>query len=116
MPDPKELVVSLLSDELTIPVSTEVPAERPAELVTVETDDQSDGYVIASRCYLTCWGKSDRDAHGIAMACVDILWDAAMEHPLLSSAQLESVARDRWARTGQARYEVVLDLTINTNE
>lgn len=105
--------MSILGDALSVPVSTEVPSERPTELVTVDTDDQSDGYVISSRCYLTCWGRSDMDAHGIAIACAEALWDAALDHPLLSSAQLDSVGRDRWSRTGQARYEVVMDLTIN---
>lgn len=115
--DPTELVVGILADALDVPVSTDVPRERPDRLVTVDlAGDHSTPYVIQSRYQIMCWGRSDRDAHAMARSCVDALWAAAEEHPYLSSCQLESMARDEWSSTGQSRYLIEVDLTINLDE
>lgn len=117
MIDPIALVVGILADALDVPVSTEVPRERPDRLVTVDlAGDHSTPYVLQPRYQILCWGRSDQEAHAMARACLDALWAAADEHPYLSSCQLESMARDEWTSTGQGRYLLVVDLTINTDE
>ena len=112
--DPTTLVVGILSDALDVDVSTDVPEDRPVRFVAVDlAGDQSDEYLLRPRYALTCWGSSDKDAHSIAVSCVDALREAAMDHEYLSAAQMESMARDGWGRTGQARYLLEVDLTIN---
>lgn len=111
------LVVGILADALDVPVSTEVPADRPSRLVTVALDGmQGDGYLLLSQVGLTCWGMSDMDAHGMALASVEALRTAAETHPYLSAVQLETMSRDTWTATGQARYFAELTLVINTDE
>lgn len=111
------LVVGILADALDVPVSTEVPADRPSRLVTVSLDGmQDDGFLMSPRIGVTCWGMSDMDAHGMALAVVEELRTAAETHPYLSAVQLETLSRDTWTATGQARYFAELTLTINTDE
>lgn len=62
---------------------------------------------------LTVWGRTDADAHGLAVSAVHALAEAAQTHDLLSSADLQTMSRDEWTSTGQARYLVEVDLTIN---
>ena len=115
--DPTELVVGILSDALAVPVSTDIPADRPDRLVLVDlTGDQSDEFLLMPRYALTCWGATDKDAHGIAMSAVDALRDASLDHPYLSAVQLETMSREEWSRNGQSRYVAEVDLVINTDE
>lgn len=120
--DPTPLVVRILAEALAVPVSTEMPFDRqdglrPDRLVTVDLmGGTRTPYLLMPRYMLTCWGRSDADAHGMAIACVEALWAASETDDLLSSCQLESLGRDEWSRTGQARYVAVVDLTINTDE
>lgn len=115
--DVVSLVVGVLAEALDVSVSTEMPAARPDRLVLVTLDGgTSDGLILRPRVGLTCWGASDEEAHSIAMAAVDALWDAALDHPYLSSCELESLARDEWGRSGRARYVAALELTVNTDD
>lgn len=115
--DTTDLVVAILGAALDVEVSTEVPEDRPERFVQVDlAGDQSDAFVLRPRYALTCWGATDKDAHSIAVSCVDALREAAMDDDHLSSVAMESMSRDGWGRTGQARYLVEVDLTINTDE
>ena len=108
------LVVGILSDALDVPVSTEIPPERPERLITVSlSSDASDMLFHRPTMALTVWGSSDRDAHGLAVSAFHALAEAAQTHPLLSSAQLQTMSRDEWTRDGQSRYLVEIDLVIN---
>lgn len=113
--DDTALVVGILADALAVPVSTEVPAQRPQRFVMVSlTGDTSDEFIHRVRYGLTVWGESDADAHGLAMSAWHALTDAAQDHDLLSAVGLDSMSRDEWTATGAARYLVQLDLIINT--
>ena len=78
--------------------------------------DQSTLFLLMPRYDLTCWGSSDRDAHGIALSAVQALQEAALDHPYLSDCQLETMSREEWSRDGQGRYLAVVQLVINTDE
>lgn len=119
--DATDLVVDILSEALTVPVSSDMRRERdhvlPTRYVLVsKSGDQSDEYLLRPRYALTCWGTSDKDAHGIALSAVQALQEAALDHPYLFAAQLETMSREEWSRTGQSRYLCEVDLTINTDE
>lgn len=117
MIDATELVVGILRESLDVPVSTEIPAQRPQRLVVVvQEGGPSTPFLSQPRYSLTCWGESDPDAKRMAQACVDALWDAALDHPYLSACTHVSTTRDEWTSTGQARYYVTVDLTVNTDE
>ena len=114
MINPITLVVEILKAALDVPVSTEIPADRATRLVTVALDgDESDEFVLRPRVTLTCWGLTDKDAQQIAVSCVDALREESLDHPYLSSADLETMSRDLWTKTGQSRYLVEMNLTIN---
>lgn len=109
------LVVGVLADALDVPVSTEIPPERPERLITVSlASDSSDTFIHRPTMALTVWGSTDQDAHGLAVSAYHALAEAAQTHELLSSAQLATMSRDEWTRDGQSRYLVEVDLVINT--
>lgn len=111
------LVKSILTESLAVPVSTDVPANRPDRLVTIDLEgDSSTFYVLRPRIALTCWGRSDRDAHGLALSAVQALQEAALDHPYLSDAALETLSREEWSRNGQGRYLALMSLTINVDD
>lgn len=118
MTDATLIVVGILSEALDIQVSTDMPPkDRTSRYVLVDlSGDQSDEFILRPRYALTCWGRSDKDAHGIALAALDALQRASEEHPYLSSCELETMSRDEWSRNGQSRYLVEVNLTINTDE
>lgn len=112
--DTTEVIVGILQAALGIPVSTEVPLERPERAVQVSLDnDMSDEFLLRPRYALMCWGSSDMDAHGIAVSALHALSDAAETHPHLSDASLDSMSRDEWGRDGQARYLLTVDCVFN---
>ena len=112
------LVVSLLQDavELSgVPISTEIPPTRATRLIMVGlVGDESDLLILRPRVSLTVWGSSDADAHGLAVTAYHVLAEAAQTDDYLSHVALETMSRDEWTATGQARYVVQLNLTINT--
>lgn len=113
--DTTPIVVGILSDALSVPVSTEMPPDRPSQYVLVDlAGDQSTPFVLRPRYALTCWGTSDMDAKGIALSAVQALQEAAEDHDLFSSAQLETMSREEWSRDGQSRYVAMVDIVINT--
>lgn len=118
--NPISVTVEILKDAFPgVRVSTEVPMERdrPDRLVSVALEGmESDGLIGRARIGVTCWGRSDRDAFGMAIAAADALRDAALDHPYLSAAQLETLARDEWTANGQGRYYAAMALTLNTDE
>lgn len=116
MPDDIALVVDVLSAALpAVPVSTEVPQNRPQRLIMVAlAGDASDRFIRRPTISLTVWGMSDEDAHGLALSAWHAISDACLEHDLLSFCELETMSRDEWTATGQSRYLVQLNLTINT--
>lgn len=108
------LVVGILRDALDVDVSTEVPSDRPTRFVSVAlTGDQSDMFLRRPTVSLTVWGRTDADAHGLALSALHALTDAAKTHDTLSSVDLQTMSRDEWTATGQSRYLVEVDLTIN---
>lgn len=109
------LVVGILTDALSVPVSTEIPPTRPERLLHVnyQTRD-SDALLHRGTAYLTAWGSSDSDAQGLAETAAYALSDAAQTHDLLSAAYLQRIDRDTWSRDGQARCTAEVELTINT--
>lgn len=114
--DDTKLVVDILSAAIPVRVTTEVPAtmKGPQRLVTVDQmGGSADEFVSRPRYMLTVWGLTDMDAKALALRCVEALWEASEDHPLLSACALESMSRDEWASTGQGRYVAVVDLTIN---
>lgn len=117
--DPNALVVSLLDDALDgAVVTTEVPTDRPgtAYVCVYRNGGYEDPFLMQPRYDLVCWNDSDKHAYDLAMSCVSALWDAAQTHPYLSACQLETLARDEWSKTGQARYVATVTLVINTDE
>jgi hypothetical protein len=114
MLDATPIVLEILRDALTVDVTTDIPKDRPPRLVLVDlTGDQSDEFILRPRYALTCWGSSDKDAHGIAISAVEALQEAALDHPLLSSCDLETMSREEWSRNGQSRYMAEVTLIIN---
>lgn len=117
MIDTTEVIVGILADSLDVPVSTDIPMKRPDRLVMVSLEsEESDRFILRPTYALTCWGRSDVDARGIAVSALHALVDAAGTHDYLSHVAMENMTRDEWSGTGQARYVLTVRTTINTDE
>lgn len=117
MQDATPIVLEILRDAMAVPVVTDIGKNRPSRLVLVDlTGDQSDMFVLRPRYALTCWGESDKDAHGIALSAVQALQEAAEDHPFLSNCDLETMSREEWSKNGQSRYMAEVSLTINVDD
>lgn len=115
--NPIALVVQLLGESLEVPVSTEVPPQRPERMVIVSLEgDRSDELILRPSVSLMCVGTSDLDAFELSTDAVTALRESAQTHPYLSSVQLNGKAGDRLDRTGEGIYQSLLELTINTDE
>ena len=115
--DAIKIVKDVLTDALSVRVSTEIPMERPDRLVAVSlSGDRSTPYLLRPRIMLTCWETSDMAAHGLALSAIEALQDASADHPYLSAVALETMSREEWTRNGAARYTALLDLTINVDD
>ena len=115
--NPIKLVRDLLADALDVPVSTEVPEQRPDRMVIVRLDgDKSDAFILRPSIGLLCVGATDLDAFNMSVDAVDALRAAAQTHPYLFSVQLNGKSGDRLDRSGDGVYYALLDLTINTDD
>lgn len=116
--DAIEMAGGILQDAFgDVPVSTEIPFNRPERFVAVAMEGgASDGFIATPYLGITCWGTDDHDAQTMAIYATDALRDASLDHPWLSAAQLESLTRDEWTATGQARYYARVRLTVNLDE
>lgn len=114
--DPIGLAVDILKERLDAQVSTELPKDRPPRYVMVGLDgDESTPFLLRPRLALTCWGATDRDANSLAISALGALEDAALDHPYLSSCDLETMSREEWSRNGQSRYLAIVTLTVNVD-
>lgn len=115
--DTTALAVGILADALDVPVQTDIPLERPSRLVMVwQESDQSDRFILRPTYAITCWGRTDVDARGIAISALHALSLASETHPYLSAVEVVNLVRDEWTANGQARYVLTVELTINTDE
>lgn len=114
--DPVKLAIDILKESLSAQVSTELPKDRPPRYVMVGLEgDESTPFLLRPRLALTCWGTSDRDANQLAISALGALQDASLDHPYLSSCDLETLSREEWSRNGQSRYLAIITLTVNVD-
>lgn len=118
--DPVEIVIEELHRGLEgVDVSSEMPPgdrpHRPARphVQVSQTGGYSTPFMLFPQVSLLCCADTDANASRLATDCIDVLEDAAFEHPLLSAVSVSSKMRDQWTATGAARYEVILDLSVN---
>ena len=93
-------------------VFTFLAREKPAFILT---DDDVRGYSHNAECFCARHLALFNARRGTSYTA-DALREEALTHPYLSAAQLETLSRDEWTSTGQARYFARLQLTINTDE
>ena len=114
--DPIGLALEILKENLDAEVSTEIPKDRPGRYVMVGLEgDESTPFLLRPRLAITCWGTSDRDANQLAISAFGALRDASLDHPYLSSADLETLSREEWSRNGQSRYLAIITMTVNVD-
>lgn len=119
-PDPTALCVSILGKGLErVEVSSEMPPDdmpsRPAEAHVQVSQTGGDDSAFLARPIMTleCRAPSDALASALATDCIELLREAAEDDDHLSAVETLSKSRDQWARTGAARYEAQVRLTIN---
>ncbi|MDD7203185.1 MAG: hypothetical protein SOV20_08815 [Coriobacteriales bacterium] len=113
MVDSVAIVVGILASALDVPVSTEIPEQRPDRFVLVGRDGGGgDEFVDKPRILTLCWGTSDSDVEAIASDVFDALSSAAETDEHLFSAECETKSGIYKQGSG-ARCRIVFDLVIN---
>lgn len=119
MVDETSLTVEILSEAMpTVEVTTEfkdgslsaMGAGR--RIIVSHTGDESDGFLQVPTMELLCCAESDATAGALAHSCAEALADAALDHPLLSAAQVVEMGRDSFTTRG-GRHRVSMRLYIN---
>lgn len=111
--DAEVLVRQWLADHLSVPVSTDVPATRPTEFVTVERvgggwSDVRDLALIV----VLAWSTSRTKAGTLAHTVADSLMQAAIESPSIANVSIESIINTPDLSSEQARFQVTAQVTV----
>lgn len=111
------LIVQYLSCRLDVPVSTDVPPERPARFVTVERTGGTETR-FASRPMLAvqAWGGTRTECGNLAHRVRALLMQATS---LTEVADVQILSLSNYPDPGppaSTRYQVVCQLTIQTSE
>lgn len=114
--DAEVTVRQWLASQLSVPVSTEVPANRPAEFVTVE---RSGGPItdVRDKALLTieCWSTSRTNAGTLAHTVCDSLIAGSISHPQIASADINSIVNNPDPASGQARFQITAIVVVVLN-
>lgn len=116
MADANEIVRQILVKGLNkVKVSTDLPPGkcRSPYVMVSRTGGADEDFVDRPIMTIMCWASSDKKAYSLAISCRDALNEAAEDHPLLTSVETISLSRDEWTTTGNARYMLEMQMTIN---
>lgn len=116
MADATAITLEVLRDSMPeVEFVTELPPEVPTAptVMVTQTGGTESDFLLEPIITLTCWGKDDPAANALSTDCMHAMSVAAESHPLLSASSLVNKSRDSWTATGQSRYMVQLQLTIN---
>lgn len=114
--DVLEMCISIISNGLDwVEVSSNLPNPHPqGPYVTISRIGGKDTmFLLKPTIEILCWEQTDQKAYALARACIDALQQAIYTSGKLSSVDINTLARDEWAKTGQSRYRVVADLVVN---
>lgn len=111
----REVADWLNSKKLGATAYYDVPSDRPDSLFVVELTGGTGESLVIERPMVDvqCWAKNRRDAALMADAAKTALRDMAFEHPSFFRANVTSTYRDRDMESGDPRYHVVCELTLN---
>lgn len=106
----EELTIGYLSDELSVPVSGDIPHPMPETFVTVEkTGGKRTNHVMTATLAIQSWAGSRADA-----AALNELVKAAMfsfiTQDSISRSELDSDYNYTDEETGRYRYQAVFDI------
>ena len=119
MVDETAIAVAILSESLpTVEVTTEFSdgslsaMGEGRRVIVSHTADESDAFLQVSTVELLCCAETDSTAAALARSCVEVLQEAAADHPLLSEARVVEISRDSFSTRG-GRHRASMRLYIN---
>lgn len=108
-------VIGFLKTNLTVPVSANVPKDRPSRFVTVErTGGPLDTFRDLPQFAVQTWGTSTADASSLADE-VRVLLPHLIELTDVARVQVSSTYNFPDPESGQARYQTLVGLTVKWN-
>lgn len=103
--------ISEVKARLAVPCSSEVPATRPDEFVTVErTGGQYELGKDNPTLAVQCWASTDAKAYSLALAVAEVLRNMRETVPQVCRSSVSSVYRFDAPGDQQRRYQIVFDL------
>ena len=114
--DAEVVVRQWLASQLAVPVSTEIPATRPDEFVTVERvggpiTDVRDKALLAIQAWSTTRTKAGVLAHKVT----DSLILGGIQHPQIADVGINSIVNNPDPSSGQARFQITAVVVVVTN-
>ena len=105
-------VIQFLKARLAVPVSANVPKDRPARFVTIErVGGILDTFRDLPQLAIQSWGESTADAASLADE-VRTLLPRLVSLPNVARVTVGSTYNYPDMDSGQARYQTVCDLTV----
>lgn len=116
-PSVQKLVVSALSEALTVPVSTKVPKVRPPRFVTVQRTGGGMQNPVTDRALVAiqCWSNDDLDAESMCIDCEAALFAivGVPRHGTMLRHCKEVTAPLAFPdESGQIRYQVLVEIDV----
>lgn len=110
-------IVQYLASRLSVPVSTNVPSQRPASFVTVERTGGEASYGVIDRPQVTLdmWAETDYEASELAYE-VDGIMHGITAQPGFFSASRNSMYHSPDLESGTPRYRATWNLTTEKNK
>lgn len=109
-------LVKALKAELGVPVSTDVPSERPAEFCTIErTGGQTTMWADEPSVSIRLWAQSDAAAYALAEKARAYVTSGArvrQDLPMIAKAEIGSAYRNDDLTSGQNRHQVNAYFTV----
>ena len=106
----EEIVIQYLSEQLTVPVSGEVPTPTPESFITVErTGGSSKNKIRTARLAIQSWAGSEAEAALLHDLVIDAMNDSVSLNQI-SNVSINSEYNFTDTTTKHHRYQAVFDV------
>lgn len=112
--DIESLLVEYLSRSLDIPVSGDVPEDKPDRFVTLQRSGGGLDRIILDHptAIIQCWAATRADAKTLALQVAQLIQEMPDGYVNVVAASVNSLYNFPSTQTRKPRYQIVADFTV----